>query len=200
MLHLDVGIDIGGSMQIIMNKGQILPYEYEMKLSPMNEQKELEISFYEGQRALVKNNQLLGKIMLTNDENIGLFELHIKIDNDLIMSAIIENNILGTFKCANESVAFFILKESETFIESDKLIKECEVERQKFKEYIYQTLHTLNNINDDKTQILNLLYKAEDAAYAEDVTIDEIQLMQTHIEDYVNSFMKIVISKKGCLL
>jgi molecular chaperone DnaK (HSP70) len=200
MLHLDVGIDIGGSMKTIMNKGQKLPYEYEIKLSPMIEQKELEISFYEGQRALVKHNQLLGKIMLTNDENIGLFELHIKIDNDLIMSAIIENNILGTFKCANESVAFFILKESDTFIESDKLIKECEVERQKFKEYIYQTLHTLNNVNDDKTQILNLLYKAEDASYAEDVTIDELQLMQTHIEDYVNSFMKSVISRKGCLL
>jgi len=48
MLHLDVGIDIGGSMQPILFKGQTLPYDYELTLSPMNEQKEIEVGFYYG--------------------------------------------------------------------------------------------------------------------------------------------------------
>jgi len=43
ILHLDIGIDIGGCMQPIIFKGQTLPYTYELKLAPMNEQKEIEV-------------------------------------------------------------------------------------------------------------------------------------------------------------
>jgi len=39
MLYLDIGIDLGGSMQPILLKGESSPTDYELKLAPMNEQK-----------------------------------------------------------------------------------------------------------------------------------------------------------------
>ena len=193
MLHLDIGIDMGGCMQPILFKGQTLPYDYELKVSPMIEQKELEISFYEGQRALVKDNRLLGKILLKHDTHIGAFCLNIHV-SELEMKVSIEGAIIETFECSNESTAFFILKESEPFIESDNLIREKERERQNFKEYIYQTLYTLKQIDDkyDKTIILKLLNDAEEVAYM-DISIEDIRMAQQETEHNVNFFMSTVV-------
>ena len=191
MLYLDIGINLGGSMQTILFKGQETPLDYELKLSPMIEQKELDIEFYEGQRALVKDNKLLGKIILTHNEKLGPFLIQIHIKNDK-MNVSIENNILETFYLSNEANAFFILKECEQFLESDKIIKEIEKERQNLKEYIYNTLYTLKQIDKfsiDKTPILIILYKAEDVSYMEDLTLDEIISVQKELEGNVNLFM-----------
>jgi hypothetical protein len=54
MIYLDIGFDLGGSMQPLLLKGEE-DYEYELKLAPMNDQKEIEVSFYEGQRSLLKD-------------------------------------------------------------------------------------------------------------------------------------------------
>jgi molecular chaperone DnaK (HSP70) len=200
-LYLNIGIDIGGCMQPILFKGQELPYEYELKLAPMNEQKEIEVGFYEGHRALVKDNQLLGKLFLTHEKEIGPFTLDIKVylnleTNTNQMNVSIEGTLIETFQCSNESTAFFILKESEPYSELDEKIIEREKERQIFKEYIYQTLYTLNQIENsekyNKTIILKLLNDAEDVAYMEDVTLEELQMAQKETEHNVNTFMNMV--------
>ena len=199
MLYLDVGIDIGGCMQPIICKGQTLPYDYELKLSPMIEQKELEIGFYEGQRALAKDNRLLGKILLKHDTEIGAFSLNIHV-SELKMQVSIEGTLIETFECSNESTAFFILNESESFMETDKLIREKEKERQNYKEYIYQTLYTLKQIDEkyDKTVILKLLNDAEEVAYM-DITIEDIRLAQQETEHNVNLFMNNIMNIKNGL-
>jgi molecular chaperone DnaK (HSP70) len=125
MIYLDIGIDLGGSMQPILLKGEQTPSDYELKLAPMNEQKEIEVSFYEGQRALVKDNQLLGKILLTHTEKLGPFVVNLHIEDE-IMTVSIEKTIVETFVLSNEAVSFFILKESEQFEEYDKIIKDIE--------------------------------------------------------------------------
>ncbi len=189
MLYLDIGIDLGGSMQPILLKGQETPSDYELKLAPMNEQKEIEVSFYEGQRALVKDNQLLGKILLTHSEKMGPFVVDLHVE-DGKLTASIEKTIVETFHLSNEAVSFFILKESEQHEENDKLIKEREKERQELKEYIYSTLYTLKEINTiiDKTLILDIIYKAEDVSYM-DITIEEIRAVQNELEGNINLFM-----------
>ena len=190
MIYLDIGIDLGGSMQPLLLKGEETT-DYELKLAPMNEQKEIEVSFYEGQRALVKDNHLLGKILLTHSENLGPFvvDLHVKDDK---MTVSIEKTIVETFHLSNEANAFFILKESEEFKESDRIIKDREKERQELKEYIYSTLYTLKQINSiepiDKTPILDIIYKAEDVSYM-DITLEEIRGVQQELEGNVNLFM-----------
>jgi len=190
MIYLDIGIDLGGSMQPLLLKGEETT-EYELKLAPMNEQKEIEVSFYEGQRALVKDNHLLGKILLTHSENLGPFvvDLHVKDDK---MTVSIEKTIVETFHLSNEANAFFILKESEEFKESDRIIKDREKERQELKEYIYSTLYTLKQIKSiepiDKTPILDIIYKAEDVSYM-DITLEEIRGVQQELEGNVNLFM-----------
>jgi len=189
MLYLDIGIDLGGSMQTLLFKGDATT-DYELKLAPMNEQKEIEVAFYEGQRALVKDNQLLGKLLLTHNEKLGPFVIDLHIENGL-MTVSIENIIVETFHLSNEATSFFILKESEEFLEIDKVIKEREKERQELKEYIYSTLYTLKEIDPiiDKTPILNIIYKAEDVSYMEDITLEEIRDVQKELEGNVNLFM-----------
>lgn len=191
MIYLDIGIDLGGSMQPILLKDESSPTDYELKLAPMNEQKEIEVSFYEGQRALVKDNHLLGKILLTHSENLGPFVVDLHVENEQ-MTVSIEKTIVETFHLSNEANAFFILKESEEFQENDKLIKDREKERQELKEYIYSTLYTLKQINSiqpiDKTPILDIIYKAEDVSYM-DITLEEIRAVQQELEGNVNLFM-----------
>lgn len=192
MLYLDIGIDLGGSMQPFLFKGDN-PIDYELKLAPMNEQKEIEVNFYQGQRALVKDNHLLGKLLLVNsgNEQLGAFIINLHI-NDEIMTASIENTIVETFHLLNEATSFFILKESDQFIEEDEHIKKKEKERQILKEYIYSTLYTLKQIDQqcvDKTPILDIIYKAEDVSYMDDITVEEIGLVQKELEGNVNLFM-----------
>ena len=190
MLYLDIGIDLGGSMQQILLKGEQTPIDYELKLAPMNDQKEIEVSFYEGQRALVKDNQLLGKILLTHNEKLGPFVVYLHVE-DGKMTASIEKTIVETFSLSNEATSFFILKEYEQFEENDKMIREREKERQELKEYIYSTLYTLKEINKNinKTPILEIIYKAEDVSYMEDLTLEEIRAVQHELEGNVNLFM-----------
>jgi molecular chaperone DnaK (HSP70) len=209
MLHLDIGIDIGGCMQPFLFKGQTLPHEHELKLAPMNGQKEIEVGFYQGPRALIKDNQLLGKLLLKHEKEIGPFVLDIEVEvsklNDINLTVSIEGTLIETFQCSNESNAFFILKEYESCIESDNLIRERENERQNYKEYIYQSLYTINQIENnekyDKSTILKLLNDAEDVAYMEDVTLEELQMAQKETEHNVNIFMhKVTNAKNGFVL
>jgi molecular chaperone DnaK (HSP70) len=194
VLNLDIGIDLGGSMQPILLKGESTPIDYELKLAPMNDQKEIEVGFYEGQRALVKDNKLLGKILLTHNEKLGPFVVDLHIENEK-MTASIEKTIVETFHLSNEANAFFILKETEQFEVIDKNIKEREKERQNLKEYIYSTLSTLKQIviDVDKTSILDpildIIYKAEDVSYMDDITLEELNAVQNELEGNVNLFM-----------
>lgn len=189
MIYLDIGIDLGGSMQPLLFKGDETT-DYELKLAPMNEQKEIEVSFYEGQRPLVKDNHLLGKILLTHSENLGPFVVDLHVEDEK-MTVSIEKTIVETFYLSNEANAFFILKESDAFQESDTLIREREKERQELKEYIYSTLSTLKQIDNsiDKSPILDIIYKAEDVSYMDDISLEEIKAVQTELEGNVNLFM-----------
>lgn len=196
MLHIDIGIDLGSAMKPFILRGTILPHEYQMKLSPMNEQNELEISFYEGARALVKDNHYLGAILLTNDKNIGVFILNIEINIHLDMVVSIDNTILGQYKCMNKYDSIIMLNDSIKYIEDDLLLVEREHQRQIYKEYIYQTMYTINNLKEEKLDLLNKLYDAETVAYME-VTTQEFILAQYEIETIVNKYMNELVIKRG---
>ena len=114
-----------------------------------------------------------------------------KINLQNISISNVSSGTNSTFTLSNEANAFFIIKESEKFLEEDKLIREVEKERQELKEYIYSTLHTLKEIEQnkiDKTCILDILYKAEDVSYME-ISIEEIRAVQHELEGNVNLFM-----------
>uniref|UniRef100_A0A6C0EU62 Uncharacterized protein n=1 Tax=viral metagenome TaxID=1070528 RepID=A0A6C0EU62_9ZZZZ len=197
MLFIDIGIDLGGAMCPIIFKGQTLPYDYELKLSPMYQQNEIEIGFYEGQRSLVKNNQIMGKVFLINI--YGSFAMSIKIDINRVMTVFIEDNLLATYNCLNESTSFFMIKEAENFIEEDIKIKEKETNRQMYKEYISQTLYTLRKLNEENKNdknyenMINIILRAEDIGYVEDITTEEFILAQEEIETIVNNYMNNIV-------
>lgn len=196
MLHIDIGIDLGGAMKPIILKGTKLPYIHKMKLSPMNEQNELEIALYQGSRVLVKDNSHIDTVLLTHNKNIGIFILKIDIDEELNMVVSIDDAILGKYKCANESVSSIMLTEAVQYKEEDSLLRERENQRQIYKEYIYQTLYTVNNLKEEKTNILNKLLDAENIAYME-VTTQEFILAQYEIETYINNYMNELVIKRG---
>ena len=74
---------------------------------------------------MVKDNQLLGKILLTHSEKLGPFIVDLHIE-DGKMTASIEKTVVEMFNLSNEATSFFILKESDKFLEIDKDIKERE--------------------------------------------------------------------------
>jgi len=143
---------------------------------------------------------LLSKLFLKHEKEIGPFVLEIHV-TELKMTVSIEGTLIETFQCSNESIAFFLLKEADSFLEQDKLCREREKERQTYKEYIYQTLFTLKQIDDkyNKSVILDLLQKSEDVAYMEDVTLEELQMALKETEHNVNTFMNTIV-KNGYVL
>jgi molecular chaperone DnaK (HSP70) len=108
------------------------------------------------------------------------------------MNVSIENNLIETFELSNEATSFFILKETEQFLENDKMVKEREKERQELKEYIYNTLNTIKQIdglNMYKKPILEIIHNAEIVSYIEEITLEEIKDVQKELEGNVNLFM-----------
>ena len=178
MLNSDIGIDLCGHMYILFKKGDSLPCETSIILEPNSN--EVELGFYQGSKAYVKDNLCLGTRILTLvDDKMGKFELKLCLNTTL---KVYIEELIDEYSFNN------ILINEET--EEDIMIKDTEKAKQNYKEYIRETIYTLSKIEDkvDKN-IINKIKMAEDILNIENVSIKEYELCQKEIENIINPIL-----------
>jgi hypothetical protein len=179
MLNSDIGIDLCGHMHVLFKKGDSLSSETSIIIEPNSN--EVELSFYQGSKAYVKNNLCLGSRILTLlDDKMGKFELKLILSLNILKVYIEE--LIDEYSFNN------ILINEET--EEDIIIRDTETAKQNYKEYIRETIYTLSKIEDkvDK-RIINKIKMAEDILNIENVSIEEYELCQKEIEDMINPIL-----------
>ena len=174
ILHSDIGIEVDGMMNNLFNKGTTLPckdqFIIELRVS------EPTIEFYQGQSVFVSNNKRIGQIKLLNNKR-GMFEMGCEITENTLK--IIINESIETFSFINEVIG--------TTNEEEEHIRSLELCKYNYINYINQTINTLEQIKDKiNMQILYKVKRAMNIIYVEDVTIEEYELAQKEIEEFVN--------------
>ncbi len=178
MLNSDIGIDLCGHMHILFNKGTVLPAETFILIEPNSN--EVELGFYQGSKAYVKDNLCLGTRMLTLvNEKMGKFEIKLCIHETL---KVYIEELIDEYSFNN------ILINEET--EEDIIIRDTETARQNYKEYIRETLLTIKQIEDkiDK-KIVTKVKQAEEIIHIKNVTVQEYELCQKEIENIINPIL-----------
>lgn len=179
VLPLSIGVESdNGLMTKIIKKGSKIPTRNKSVFTNDKDNiEELDIEIYQGERSLVKDNILIGKLKLSNiskkqkGKNIIIIEM--KVNNNCMLEVVayeknsdnkIIINIENYNKNLDEDELKRIIKESEKFDETDSL------------KYKYNKL--LNKLND---QIENLKYNFENNEY-----INLIKSDFNRIKDHLN--------------
>jgi len=192
ILETDIGIDINGIMYVIFKQGINLPTEECFVVDIKSEEPIL--YFYQGQRVYVKDNVLIGKLQLLN-VNSGRFELKCSITHNslkLIINDYIEEYSFINKMTLNEMTLNKItLNEmNDENIQKEEKIRNLEIAKVKYINYINQTLTTLDQIKDKINPYL--IYKIKEAyeiIYV-DITVEEYEEAQKQIEGWVNPILE----------
>ena len=187
ILETDIGIDINGIMYVIFKQGINLPTEECFVIDIKSEEPIL--YFYQGQRVYVKDNVLIGKLQLLN-VNSGRFELKCSITHNSLK--LIINDYIEEYSFINKMTLNEItLNEmNDENIQKEEKIRNLEIAKVKYINYINQTLTTLDQIKDKINPYL--IYKIKEAyeiIYV-DITVEEYEEAQKQIEGWVNPILE----------
>jgi hypothetical protein len=175
MLNTDIGIDLEGYMHVLFNSGIQLPAETSILVQPTCN--EVELGFYQGQRVYVKDNKFLGGRTLFHDTKMGRFEIKCKI-NDSKLNIYI-GDLIEEYTYCNDISDTIIIPEENT-------IRETEQARQIYKEYIRETINTLEEIKDKiSPKIIERVRWASGILNVENVTKEEYEQAQIEVESWL---------------
>jgi len=175
-LKTNIGIDIDGTTCILFEKDTVVPCEESFMLEINIKDSQLVLDFYKGMRYYSKDNTLIGKLNLINVKS-GKIELKCSI-----CDTIFKINIDGL----TEEYSF-INEELEDIDKKEILLRDTQKVRTNFINYIDQTLYTLEQIKDKiNVGLIDKIKYAKQIIFVDDVTIEEYNTVQTHIETWVN--------------
>ena len=175
-LKTNIGIDIDGTTCILFEKDTVVPCEESFMLEINIKDSQLVLDFYKGMRYYSKDNTLIGKLNLINVKS-GKIELKCSI-----CDTIFKINIDGL----TEEYSF-INEELEDTDKKEILLRDTQKVRTNFINYIDQTLYTLEQIKDKiNVGLIDKIKYAKQIIFVDDVTIEEYNAVQTHIETWVN--------------
>merc|ERR1712178_420468 len=182
---LSLGIEtVGGVMTKVIPRGTVIPAkESQVFTTYQDQQTTVSIKIYEGERALVKDNHLLGKFDLNGippaPKGVPQIEVTFEIDENSIMSVSAADKGTGKKevititndkgRLSKEEIEKMI-KDSEKYAEEDKAIKEKIDAKNQFENYIYQMKNSIEDKDklaekieeEDKTKIKDALTDASD--------------------------------------
>ena len=176
MLNTDIGIDLEGYMHILFKTGTQLPAETSILVEPTCN--EVELGFYQGHHVYVKDNAFLGgRTLIHNiDSKMGRFEIKCFVDETLKINI---GELIEEYKYCNDPIEVVISPEEET-------IRETENARQIYKEYIRETIHTLEEIKDKVSpKLIERVRWASGILNVENVTKDEYEQAQLEVESWL---------------
>jgi hypothetical protein len=174
MLNTDIGIDLEGFMHILFKKGMQIPSETSILVEPTCN--EVELGFYQGPHVYVKDNTFLGGRTLVHATKMGRFEIKCILDSTL---KIYIGDLIEEYRYCNDVVDIIITQAEEN-------IRETENARQIYKEYIRETIHTLEEIKDKVSpKLIERVRWASGILNVENVTKTEYEQAQLEIEGWL---------------
>ena len=192
ILETDIGIDINGIMYVLFKQGINLPSK-ESFVIDIKDNNDIMMHFYQGQRVYVKDNTLIGKLQLMNTKS-GRFELKCILTHNSLK--LIINDYMEEYSFINKISVneisvneISVNKMNEIIVEEEK-IRNLEIAKTKYINYINQTLCTLEQIKDKIDPYL--IYKIKEAyeiIYV-DITVEEYEEAQKQIEGWINPLLE----------
>jgi heat shock protein 5 len=188
---LTLGIEtVGGVMTNIIPRGTVIPTKKSQVFSThQDQQTQVTISIFEGERAMTKDNNQLGMFDLTGippaARGVPQIEVTFEIDENSIMTVTAVEKGVGkteTLSITNPKGRLTpeeiqrMVEEGEKFSEADKLVKDRIDAKHSLQNYIHSMRNTVEDKDklaqklgdDDKQSILDAITETEDWLNAND--------------------------------
>lgn len=180
----DIGIGIDEDMEVLIEKGTLLPHEFTCKMSLHIDS----ISIYEGCSPFLKNNTCLGTYLFDNIKE-GTFVFTLKVDTDYKMKILVDDVLLDTVQC-NQTVEYTLSQEE---VERKTWLNN----RNEYRDYIKSSLFFITEtfvqeqLSKKDISFLNeKLLWARQVLDCPDVSAQEYKDSLTEIEGIVNPVLK----------
>jgi L1 cell adhesion molecule like protein len=206
---LSLGLEIsGGMMEVMIKRNTSIPYEYKQMFSTYSDnQPKVTIKVFEGERAKIKDNNLLGKFELDNippmPRGKPRIEVTFSVDANGLMNIKARETTTNNEKdisirndcnrISREDISKMI-DDAEKYKEQDELIKKIMESRNNLERYIASVNRTINNheirsqISDDsynelKDLIIDIMEWLDDSEEDEDITHEDIDEQYKMLEN-----------------
>ena len=212
---LTLGIEtVGGVMTKIIARGSTIPSKKTQTFTTYQDQQStVTIAVYEGERALVKDNHMLGKFDLNGippaPRGVPQIDVTFEIDENSILTVSAHEkgtdqketiNITNDKGRLTKEEIEAMVADAEKFADADKAIKEKIDARHQLENYIYQMRNTIEDkdkladkIDDeDKSTIADALSEAQDWLSSNDDA--EAEDLEEHFKE-VQSICDPIIAK-----
>jgi endoplasmic reticulum chaperone BiP len=212
---LTLGIEtVGGVMTKIITRGSTIPSKKTQTFTTYQDQQStVTIAVYEGERALVKDNHMLGKFDLNGippaPRGVPQIDVTFEIDENSILTVSAHEkgtdqketiNITNDKGRLTKEEIEAMVADAEKFADADKAIKEKIDARHQLENYIYQMRNTIEDKDkladkiddDDKSTIADALSEAQDWLSSNDDA--EAEDLEEHFKE-VQSICDPIIAK-----